>query len=129
MVRTALLAATVAAISASASASPPTGEPWLPSPAEVQRLEAKVTLPQDASPMTAYVRYYAGTTRDGKQVIRGVYLVVAVVRDMKQDARPGIRIVTERDIPEIDDGGCHQVNIDYDVATDTITRIRCNGQA
>jgi hypothetical protein len=129
MLRAALLSAFLAAVSISASASPPTGEPWLPSPADVARLEAKVTLPAGASPMGAYVRYYAGTTKDGKQIIRGVYLVTAVVKDMHQDARPGVRIVTERDIPEIEDGGCHQVNVEYDVATDTITRIRCNGQA
>ena len=129
MLRAAFLAAIFGTLSISAFASPPTGEPWLPSPGDIQRVEAKVTLPAGASPMNAYVRYYAGTTHDGHQIIRGVYLVTAVVKDMHQDSRPGIRIVTERDIPEIDDGGCHQVNVEYDVATDTVTRIRCNGQA
>jgi hypothetical protein len=129
MVRAALFAAIFTTLSISAFASPPTGEPWLPSPADVARVEAKVTLPAGASPMNAYVRYYAGVSTNGRQIIRGVYLVTAVVKDMHQDARPGVRIVTERDIPEIEDGGCHQVNLEYDVATDSITRIRCNGVA
>jgi hypothetical protein len=129
MVRAVLFAAIFATASVSALASPPTGEPWLPSPVDIQRVEAKVILPVGASPMNAYVRYYAGTTKEGRQIIRGVYLVVTVVKDMHQDARPGIRLVTERDIPEIEDGGCHQVNLEYDVATDAVTRIRCNGQA
>lgn len=133
MVRVALLsaflAAVLAVISLPALAIPTSGEVWLPSLAEVQHVESKVTMPEGAQPMSAYVRYYAGITVDGKKTIYGVYLATGVVRDMKQDPRPGIRIVTAREVPEIDDGGCSQVTVEFDVASDSVTRIRCNGQA
>ncbi len=129
MVRAAFLATILAVVSLPALAIPNSGEVWLPSMAEVQHVESKVTMPDGAQAMSAYVRYYAGITVDGRKVIYGVYLATGVVRDMKQDPRPGIRIVTAREVPEIDDGGCSQVNVEFDVASDTVTRVRCNGQA
>jgi hypothetical protein len=102
---------------------------WLPERATIEQIEAKLTLPAGASPLNTYVRYYSGVTEQGRKIIRGVYLVVAVVRNAQQDSRPGIRIVVPRDIPEIDDGGCHQVNVEYDVASAAVTGIHCNGVA
>lgn len=126
---TAFLVAVAAAVSSPALAIPNSGEAWLPSMAEVQHVESKVTMPDGAQAMSAYVRYYAGITVEGRKVIYGVYLATGVVRDMKQDPRAGIRIVTAREVPEIEDGGCSQVTVEFDVTSDSVTRIRCNGLA
>lgn len=50
-----------------------------------------------------------------------------VPRELPAGARRWVDKATE--IPEINDGGCQQVNILYDVATRRFLRLECNGEA
>ena len=102
---------------------------WVPTIDAVRHVESKVNLPDGAKSMGAYVRFYTGVVENGRKVIEGVYLVRAVVEDMHRTVHGDVNIVAARDMPFINDGGCLMVTVYFDVASDAITRIRCNGYA
>lgn len=100
---------------------------WVPSTAAVQHVEAMVRLPTGAKAMGAYVRFYTGVVDRGRKVIEGVYLVRRVVADMHRTVPGDVNIVAANEMPFINDGGCYMITVYYDVATDTITTVGCNG--
>jgi hypothetical protein len=90
----------------------------------MDRIEREVRLPRGAGPVASYARFYAWQQQRGD----GVRKVVAVYENLT-GAASGRRWVTEREFPVIMDGGCGVVSLSYDVATQRIEHVSCNGLA
>jgi hypothetical protein len=120
----------------------------------MDRIEASAALPDRASPLSAYGRYYASLP-EGR--VMAVYLIPPKRPDPAASCWTGGRPCTEKHrkdvhrrlmdvydrhakpgerrwvddvdaLPQLMDGGCQQVTIQYDIAMDEIIRISCNGR-
>jgi hypothetical protein len=90
----------------------------------MDRIEREVRLPDGADPLASYERSYAWQQReDGTRRVMGVY----VSPDVGESR--GRRWVAENQLPMILDGGCSMITLSYDVATQRIERVTCNGEA
>jgi hypothetical protein len=89
----------------------------------MDRIEREVRLPQGAGALSTYARYYAWQQRPD-----GTRKVIAVWQNLTGEA-PGRHWVTEREFPMIADGGCGVVSLTWDVATQRIESVGCNGYA
>ena len=104
-----------------AAAAEPAGN-YAEQQAIMDRIERKVRLPEGADPLTSYERSYAWQQReDGTRRVMGVYLSPDVGESR------GRRWVAENALPMIVDGGCGMIRLSYDVATQRIERVTCNG--
>ena len=123
---TSLLALVAAGIVAGAPAADPKlqfsrpGAEWTPHRTLIARFEARFVMPQGADRLAAYQRDYAGTVQNGRRVVLGL---------LTRGGRPGVRIISIHDLPEIEDGGCALIDVEYDVAADRLTPLRCHGMA
>jgi hypothetical protein len=89
----------------------------------MDRIERDVRLPEGAGALSTYSRIYAWHEgKDGTRTVVGYYQNLL-------GTPPGRRWGTERDFPGIADGGCGVVRFSYDVATQRIENISCNGYA
>ena len=89
----------------------------------MDRIERTVQLPKGASDLATYSRNYAWHDEHGVRTVRAVY-------DRLTGSRgAGRRWVAERDLPMVMDGGCGIVTLSYDLATQRITGMSCNGDA
>lgn len=99
-------------------------EPAAPGPgpeALMDRIEAVLVMPRRSEPLASYQRLYSWEPReDGVRKVMGLY---------HARPEPGRRWVAANDMPVIMDGGCGVVTFTYDVATDRIEGIGCNGMA
>ena len=97
------------------------------SEALMDRIEATVQLPKGAWPLDEYGRYYA-YSKPGE--VLAIYLVPAKPLP-KNLLKAGNRrwMGDAGDMPMILDGGCTQVTIRSDVATNHFLSIFCNGVA
>lgn len=125
----------------------------------MDRIEGAVRLPEGASPLTHYARYYScgergGRTGDPGPTVLAVYLrpwwgeprpanwtcsrypsmktvPCAPELDMSSEPRAGERRWVERhdDIPSVFDGGCSVVAFRYHVRTTELEAPFCNGRA
>ncbi|HCH0556903.1 hypothetical protein [Pseudoxanthomonas winnipegensis] len=86
----------------------------------VKALEQQVKLPQDASPLSDYTRYYK-LTAEG--VLVGVYIKGFDGGDRQA------HLVSERELPLILDGGCNVIHVQYDPGANKVLRVFCNGIA
>ena len=78
-------------------------------------------MPQGASPLPLYGRYYAWESRDdGVRKVLGTYV---------RGERPERHWVEPSELPLVMDGGCDIVTLTYDFDADRIERIECNGEA
>ena len=101
-------------------------ESWTPSQQDVARLEAKIrALPPTASPLFRYARYYAGVRENGHRVIIGR----ALLGDLVDSKLPGVYIVDRGQMPEILDGGCAILSVEFDLSSGAMDGPRCNGVA
>ncbi|CAN5537986.1 hypothetical protein BH10PSE4_BH10PSE4_33580 [soil metagenome] len=102
---------------------------WTPASAQVARLETLVKPKGPARgirPISRYDRAYAGTTMSGRQIIEGRW----VDRGWSASAKPSSpKIVPYGALPDVLDGGCDIVTVMYDVSTDKIVFLACNGVA
>ena len=89
----------------------------------MDRIERDVRLPEGAGALATYARYYAWQQRPD-----GARKVVAVWQNLTGEP-PARHWVTERGFPVIMDGGCGVVSLTWDVATQRIEHIACNGEA
>lgn len=88
----------------------------------MDRIEREVRLPEGADPLASYERSYALQQReDGTRRVMGVYLSPDVGESR------GRRWVAENALPMMVDGGCGMIRLSYDVATQRIERVTCNG--
>lgn len=130
-VATAFLAAGLALGCASAGWHDPNA--WKPDRvivAQVDNLVLTSTINSDG-PLANYTRYYWGTLRHGRRVIAGVLLAPWVEADWRGTRRSElgkVHILTDESAPMIGDGGCGQINVEYDIRSRSITRLFCNAE-
>ena len=104
-------------------------DPWTPDAKLIAKIEAAMHIPDssgDGSPsVRKYARYYTGKTEGGRHIIEGLLLLPPAA-----SARPGVYIVSGNKMPlGIQDGGCTEVRLQYDVAASKFLFVRCNGLA
>lgn len=107
------------------SAIPPVGHSAAEAEQEqiMARIEHDIRLPGEARALDTYARYYAWhQDKDGARTVVGYY-------ENLTGAAPGRHWVTERDFPLIADGGCGVVSFSYNLASQRIEQVRCNGYA
>jgi hypothetical protein len=121
---------------------------WTPDAATISRLESSIKpgdiprsgpstqYPSGHSPLIAeYARYYAGYTAEGHHMIRGELVMPAALGNVViltgSKTKPvGIYVVgSEKDFPDILDGGCAVVHVIYAVETAHVVSLKCNGYA
>ena len=86
----------------------------------IAQLERVLILPRGAYPLTKYTRHYATVRHDGRIMVQGVFV----------GGRSNVVIEkSESDLPGILDGGCHVINILYDLQAHKIVQAFCNGYA
>ncbi|HEV7659718.1 MAG TPA: hypothetical protein VGO55_07720 [Allosphingosinicella sp.] len=89
----------------------------------MDRIERAVRLPEGANPLASYERSYAWQqSEDGVRKVIGVYLGAG------GESR-GRRWVAQNALPMILDGGCGMITVEFDVATQRIEHVTCNGAA
>jgi hypothetical protein len=94
---------------------------WTPTAELIAQLEHKVRLPDGASPLLSYTRYYAGSTVQGHRVVFGTY---------QHSGAGGVVIAKSvHDLPIVYDGGCDFIYFRYDVLKKRFLDIFCNGIA
>lgn len=85
------------------------------------RIESMIAMPRGASRLTLYDRYYAWENRDdGVRKVLGTYV---------RGPQGRRHWVNENELPLVMDGGCDIVTLTYDLDTDRIERVECNGEA
>jgi len=84
----------------------------------LDRLEARITMPEGAAPLASYARYYA---RHVRGEIVGTYLRIG-------NEVPGRRWVSLEELPQVADGGCDVITVIADVRG-TVRSAACNGEA
>jgi hypothetical protein len=105
------------------------GSAWTPDAKDIGKLESVLKLSRaeliasgtkSPAPLAKYARFYAGVMVNGHRRIRGALLLATP---------PGRRIVPEKDLPNIMDGGCGIIYLLYDPETARVIWVRCNGLA
>jgi hypothetical protein len=81
-------------------------------------------MPRGAAPLTQYTRYYTGNVAGTSGLVEGVFL-----RTPLYSTRSSINIVSPESFPSVFDGGCGVIYMLYDVATEGVISIECNGEA
>lgn len=104
---------------------------WTPSREQVTFIEKKIQLPQEApAPLSKYERYYTGVTEDNKRLVYAELVFVDLLGANNTAAGGGhAHIVTQREIPEIKDGGCGVVIFYFDLARTSRPSMYCNANA
>jgi hypothetical protein len=118
----------------------------------MNKIEKQVQLPKGARPLSEYARYYADK---GDGVVAAVFLIPLsdemrpgegceellenfASREVPCEpmqfewAMPaGERrwFKDQRDLPWINDGGCAQVDVEFNIAKSTVKYVECNGEA
>jgi hypothetical protein len=101
---------------------------WTPDEKTVTRVDAmalKLELPKEFGSISYYSRFYYGTVRSGHKVIEGIFLSPLVQKAMHRNADSGIHVVPESMAVGIADGGCMEVNLEFDVQSEKIES-HCN---
>lgn len=80
-----------------------------------------MTMPQMASPLNTYVRYFSGEFMGGRRIVIGTFVYDPQNAD--------VRIVAPKQMPKILDGGCDIINLTYDVDQKQILTLFCNGES
>lgn len=83
----------------------------------MRNIEARVHLPERASPVNRYRRHYA-LAKDDPNVVEAVY---------ERGGRPTSLWLRWDEMPIILDGGCSVVTFTYDLRTQHFKNVACNG--
>jgi hypothetical protein len=86
----------------------------------VDALALEFELPAEFGSMRDYSRFYYGTARDGKRLIERVFLSPAIEKFRNPIVPSGIQIVPGSMVVGIGDGGCIEVNVEFDVQSKKI---------
>ncbi|WP_177204002.1 hypothetical protein [Sphingobium sp. AP50] len=84
------------------------------------KIETKIAMPQRAWPLKDYSRYYYWASDTDHRKVYGV---------LSMDRKPGRWWVEVDEAPQIMDGGCSVISLTYDVLSDRVVSIFCNGEA
>ena len=101
---------------------------WAPDAKTVARVDAmalNLELPKEFGSIGDYSRFYYGTVRNGRKVIEGTLVSPQVQKVGHRSEAAGIHIVPESTPIGTADGGCMQVNLEYDVQSEKVES-RCN---
>jgi hypothetical protein len=93
----------------------------VPDEATIAKLEAKVRLPPYAHRLAEYDRYYAYEMDVGRLMVVGSYELA--------HSRPGQvhRLAQPNQLPLVADGGCSYIHVWWDVKTNSVAAVGCNG--
>jgi hypothetical protein len=106
----------------------PVTSPEVTQEAVMDLIERQVRLPRGARPLASYARFYAWQRRtDGVRKVVATYTGQSIA-DVT-GAGPGRHWVAENALPVVMDGGCGIISLSYDVATQRIEHVDCNGDA
>jgi hypothetical protein len=94
---------------------------WRPPEALVSRVEAQLTMPPRAHPLSEYHRVYWG-----ERSATGERLLVAHFSHAKGG---GVEILDHRDPNVVFDGGCGFIDLSYDVDAKRVISFACHGYA
>lgn len=94
--------------------------------ATARRIEAKVVLPERAQTLDHYARFYWREAGAPEGIVNGYYVGTD---NPPFPTWPKSGIHLEKPNLGVADGGCFVMNLTYDIRTDTIVTIRCNGFA
>jgi hypothetical protein len=97
---------------------------WLPDRAMIDKIEAMLIMPDGALPLSSYRRRYGGAIEEGRRIIWGVFLLATMAPDDGE-----ITILDHRPESLVEDGGCLIVTLKFEVVSDRVLWIQCNGQA
>lgn len=92
---------------------------WAPTAGLVDKIEAGLETPR-GHPLQAYRRYYSGEVSGGHHVVIAVFL---------KSNHPGVEVVPRDKLPRILDGGCSVMHLRYDVESQKVLMLMCNGVA
>lgn len=101
---------------------------WTPDAQTISHIDAlalKLELPKEFGSIGDYSRFYYGTMHAGRKVIIGTFVSPQVQKAEHRRVTSGIHIVPESMPIGIADGGCMQVNLEYDVQSQNVES-RCN---
>ena len=87
----------------------------------IGKIESNIAMPKGARSLDAYARYYTMYAEKGSQILHGVFVL--------ESKQSGVHIVERSKMPGVFDGGCLVVNFKYDLATDRVIEVFCNGVA
>lgn len=120
-----LTAVAMSVLMASSAVAEGIGQPfWNPTAAQVGRVEAIAKPPPHVKALSKYQRHYAGATMAGRKVIEGRWVKVGWSNPPTVGTATVIPYAT---LPDIVDGRCSVVTVVYEVSTDKIAMIECNG--
>ncbi len=114
-----LVVITVALATVTAAEEKP-ADAWLPDAKLIAHIESKLWMPPGAGPLFAYDRYYTASESNEHRIVEGFFV--------RSGARRGAVYIVEK-LPIVDDGGCDYVGVEFDVDSDAVTEISCNGEA
>lgn len=85
----------------------------------MKKIEAKLIMPVGAESIETYRRYYSWTDEQQTSV-QAVY---------EHGGKPARLWLPSNEMPIILDGGCSVVTFTYDLPTDKVKNVACNGEA
>jgi hypothetical protein len=97
---------------------------WLPSTAEVARVESLLKVPREVGKLQDYERYWVGTFKNGRKRISG-YLNSETSDSSSRRHISQPHIVKYAMVEFIADAGCEVIYIEYDLPTDRILKHQC----
>ena len=96
---------------------------WLPTVAQISRVESLLKMPPEVGKLQEYDRYWMGRVENGRKLISGH---LEIWRSPSPGRQPGSRHIVKHQFLEIvHDGGCGTVSISYDLQTDRILKHTC----
>jgi len=119
----ALIALTLCAATSAASesgAKRPTQE-------EIRKIEAKFKRPRGARSLRHYVRYYYAQTNAAGRVIRAIYIDGGYFQPSATQPEKVTIVDSEAEIPDIQDGECSVLYVEYDPSGQVGPSIGCSG--
>jgi hypothetical protein len=99
-----------------------------PSLSEIQAVEAKVRMPRGAAALRKYFRYYYLTARAEGRSISGVYIAEGWFRSSEMPVGRVIVVSGVADVPDVEDGGCGVVYVEYDSRRAAVVSASCSAE-
>jgi hypothetical protein len=99
-----------------------------PSLVEIRAIEAKLKMPREASAIENYRRYYYLQSSTQLSTIVGVYIEKGWLPKSDQAALGIVVVSSQADIPDIEDGGCSVIYVEFNNKNKTISSAECSAE-
>jgi len=96
---------------------------WVPDPIGIKKIERKLRLPDRHYKLRDYIRYYWGTDEDGVPILNAEFQIPS------DDTEKAGTVIIGRPVKMYFDGGCAIVTLRWNMASNDLVGIRCNGVA